>query len=173
MIAANATVDLRAINKAEAHIKESPALINNAMKMVRRRGLKRLRERTQAMPEQSPLPFIWSLDPKAQARARAYWFAVRVPRGSKGGRYKRRGKAGGLITKWELLFELTRDEGSITLVNIGEGAQYVYGPRQVPSHTASGWINKDTLAQTEGQWLLNETRELFYTVGHPFGGIPQ
>lgn len=171
MITANATVDLRPINKAEAHIKESPALISNAMKILRRRALKRLRERTQDMPEQSPLPFIWSLDPKAQARARAYWFAVRVPRGSKGGRYKRRGKAGGLITKWEYLFELTRDEGSITLVNTGEGSEYVYGPRQVPSHTASGWINKDTLASEEGEWLRKEARELFYTVGHPFGGI--
>lgn len=90
-------------------------------------------------PYQSPLPFIWSLDPIKQAKARAWWFAhyVRNPKRPRGARnrYVRTAK---LDQGTQVIGEISETTGKLTLQNERKGAYYVFGPGQNPSHERSG-----------------------------------
>ena len=92
-------------------------------------------DRLRYQPLQSSLPFIWSRNPIKQARARAWYFANKVPKGSTGGRYRRRGK---LSAAWVVAYNPLN--GTILLRNDTPGAEYVQGNRQVLSHRLSGWV---------------------------------
>jgi hypothetical protein len=97
-------------------------------------------ERLRFQPQQSALPFVWSRNPVKQARARAWYFANKVAKGSKGGRYRRTGK---LREAWVVAYNPLN--GTILLRNDSAGAEYVQSNRQVPSHRLSGWITVQTV----------------------------
>ena len=84
-------------------------------------------------------PFVWSRDPKKNARARRWWFA------NKRGIYQRTGALG---RAWQSSVTYSPAEAQITVSvsNPAPGASYVFGAvefgyAQVPSHAATGWVN--------------------------------
>lgn len=91
-------------------------------------------------PDDLPeLPFIWSGDPDAQVRARAWWFAHLRELGiynPSGGRYQR---TGAMVKAWDLRHVAEENGGRVEAFNNADGAEYVYGERQVPSHRLTGW----------------------------------
>lgn len=94
-------------------------------------------------PRQSALPFIWSTNPVKQARARAWYFANRVPKGQRG-RKRRYIRTGRLVAGWIVLFDAR--SGTLILKNDAPGVEYVQGYKQVPSHRVTGWNVADNVA---------------------------
>jgi len=80
-------------------------------------------------------PFIWSLDPVKNAKARA-WFFVHYPKG-----YKR---TGALSRAWKVTIIANKQSLSMKVENRTKGARFVVGDLktgegQIPGHKASGW----------------------------------
>lgn len=90
-------------------------------------------------PRPPDLPFIWSLDPIKQGRARRWYFANKV-RGRSGGRYVR---THALVNNWKITAGSSTSGIVLTVTNTTPGLDYVQGPRQVPSHQSSGWAQYD------------------------------
>lgn len=98
-------------------------------------------------PRQPDLPFIWSLDPVKQARARRWYFANKVKGKARGGRYSR---THALVNNWHVTTGSLRDGSFVSVTNDTPGLDYVQGPFQVPSHKDSGWAQyDDILLKTE------------------------
>lgn len=91
-------------------------------------------------PDNLPdLPFIWSNNREAQLRARRWWLAHLREMGllnAAGGRYQRTGE---MVKGWDLRLTLSGDGGQVDSFNNANGAEFVYGDRQVPSHKLTGW----------------------------------
>jgi hypothetical protein len=99
-------------------------------------SLARLDEQPPRRTRKSP-KFIWSLDPKKNARARG-WFFYHFPNG-----YER---TGALAKNWKGTIIWRKNELTVAIGNIAPGASQVYGsPRhqwgQVPGHVTTGWFN--------------------------------
>lgn len=138
MITASTVTDFKAINALTEFYEAYPVLVANAVKDEFEQRIKPpfLRE-LQFVPNQLPdLPFIWSADPAKQKRARAYYFAVKVPKGSKGGRYKRTNT---LVKFWDVDVVISDNAVAITAKNPKREIQYVSGRRQVPGHKKT-WV---------------------------------
>lgn len=90
-------------------------------------------------PKEPTLPFVWSFDPIKQRRAQRWYFANKV-KGRGGGRYVRTHQ---LVNNWKVTGGRFQDGSVITITNDTPGLDYVQGPRQVPSHTQSGWAQYD------------------------------
>lgn len=165
MISQTVTLNTAALDAQAEAARVSPALMASGMKVLVRRERARLRKDVSKTPPQSSLPFIWSLDLAAQGRARRWYFANKVPKGSKGGRYKRTGK---LAEAWELRTQIDQRGGVIVIENKAPGAAYVYGPKQVPSHSA--WINKDKLAAQSSERISRDGASLWLAISDPTQG---
>jgi hypothetical protein len=104
-------------------------------------------------PAQPDYPFIWSHDPKKQAKARAWWFAYLKRTGNlnkDGGRYQR---THGLSQGWQIDINTFRASIMITISNPASRAvKWVQSVFQVVSHKRSGWV------QYEGVLLESEER---------------
>lgn len=121
-----------------------------------RNPIRNLRRRVNKVPSKLPgHPFIWSRSKAKQKAARGWWFAaiagkipgVRIP--TAGGRYKRQG------SKVEIEFNRTERTISSSTLESGFGL-YTVGPRQVPSHKATGWPQVDEeLEKAEVEFLDN------------------
>jgi len=72
----------------------------------------------------------------ATAKSRRWYFANRVPKGSKQGRYPR---TGDLAQEWVVEVDRRRNEGFMSVRNTDPAAIYVFGARQVPGHARTGW----------------------------------
>lgn len=79
----------------------------------------------------------------ATDKSRRWYFANRVPRGSRGGSYAR---TGDLAKAWVVRIDRRSKEEIIRVANTDPAAGYVYGPgnalasfRQVPGHALTGW----------------------------------
>jgi len=96
----------------------------------------------------------------ATAKSRAWYFANKVPKGSKGGSYIRTGL---LAKMWsvDLIFGLDNDV--IFIYNASTISKWVYpGPQQVPGHARTGWgrdfdtgkelITEDSINLIVGLW---------------------
>jgi hypothetical protein len=158
---------LAAIRDTAQHL---PGRMNNDYKRQTQRLRKDLLERLRAIPKQPTHPFIWSFNAARQARARRWWFkAVRDGRvQTDGERYVR---SGALSEGWEVEYATSDDGGIFSVRNSVPGAEYVYGPRQVPSHAESGWPNADVEIlefEVEAEDRLIET---WYTACDPFAGV--
>lgn len=92
-------------------------------------------------PRAPSLPFVWSYDPAANARARRWYFANKV-KGRTGGRYAR---THALVNNWRVIGAQSQNGAILTISNDTPGLDYVQGPRQVPSHQASGWAQYDDI----------------------------
>lgn len=78
----------------------------------------------------SGAPFVWSLDPAANARARRWWFA-NFPNG--------RERTGKLAESYQVA--ITQGDGiiAISVRNTAPYHQWVKGRRQIPGHLRTGW----------------------------------
>lgn len=142
MIRQTVIVDADVLDAITIHVGRVPSLMKTATTRQIRRAASALRKRLAESepPEMPTLPFVWSNNPEAQSRARRWYFANKVPRGSAGGRYQR---TGALIEAYQVVADVTDRDALITLINTAPGADYVVGDRQVPSHRATDWERLD------------------------------
>lgn len=170
MYEASLFVDHDVFKAVRETAQRAPGLMNTAFKLEVRRFRPVLLEKLQFEPEQPEHPFIWSFDPAAQARARRWWFwAVKagvVP--TENGRYKRSGRR---IAGWKLITDYTDEGGVLRVENKEPGVEYVYGERQVPSHSASGWPYAELVLEEQGRVLTERVISIWQTVADPFAGI--
>lgn len=142
--------DQKAVNDIIEALQNAPRKLqqeaSNRVKVAMERAIAPLK----VEPPQSPLPFIWSTDPKKQARARRWYFANKVPPGSTGERYKR---THGLAQGWEVDLSQFRNSILIAVSNPAERAvKWTESIFQVPSHQASGWAQyEDVLLKAENE----------------------
>lgn len=99
-------------------------------------------------PPEPDYPFIWSNNPAAQARARAWWFAHLKRSGQKGGRYKR---THGLVQGWQVDASTFRNSVLLSVYNPAvKAVKWTQSVFQVPSHRRSGWSQyEDVLLRAE------------------------
>lgn len=99
-------------------------------------------------PPEPDYPFIWSNNPAAQARARAWWFAHLKRTGQKGGRYKR---THGLAQGWQVDASQFRNSVLLSVYNPAvKAVKWTQSVFQVPSHKRSGWSQyEDVLLRAE------------------------
>jgi len=99
-------------------------------------------------------------------KSRRWYFANMVPKGSKGGSYRR---THALIKAWRLKITRQSDKSYIVVYNERDEARYVYGlpfvglhlfQRQIPGHTHTGWGKEMKVAmaliQEHGVELIRE-----------------
>lgn len=121
-------------------------------------------------PRQPSLPFVWSYDPAANARARRWYFANKV-KGRTGGRYVR---THALVTNWKITGGSLANGAIISISNDTPGLDYVQGPRQVPSHHDSGWAQYDDIllkAEAKANDLVIDFWLSTFSRGSVSGGI--
>lgn len=169
MITPTVTLNDEALMAQADAARVSPQLMANGMKLLVRRNRKKYLKRLQRKPPQGPLPFIWSHDPDAQRRARGFWYAVRVPKSSQGGRYVR--QEPGLAEQWEVITKVDEKGGVFYAQNEGDGADYVYGERQVPGHVL--WPNAEKEAAIMSEEMSDDAVTLWFTVSDPYAGVPR
>lgn len=147
----------------------SPGILNTLVKRrisrTKSKILRKLRTAPEAVPD---LPFIWSTNPAANARARRWYFANMVPKGSKGGRYQRKGT---LERAWDVKISVTGEGGAVLIENDSPGAVYVVGERQVPSHYLTGWPTVEDATLEAADALEDGLIEDWYTAVSPTAGI--
>lgn len=102
-------------------------------------------------PPEPDYPFIWSLIPALQARARAWWFAYLKRTGklkAGGGKHKR---THGLVQGWQVDVNAFRASVSLSVYNPAvKAVKWTQSVFQVPSHKRSGWSQyEDVLLRAE------------------------
>lgn len=117
---------------------------------------------------QPPLPMIWSFNPQAQARALAWYFANKVPKGSPRGRYRR---TGALDKATKVTGNFSKTGGTLTLENNAPGSQFVFGVEQVPGHAAAGHPRFDQVAEKWQPILSEQLGEDWFTVTDEQAGV--
>lgn len=173
VVSADIFIDDDVLEEIGALVSRFPALAEGAFKRqaqrFKARELPKLRN-IGNYPPQPTLPFKWSFDPIANARARRWYFANKVPRGSAGGRYQRSGALG---KNYDMEFDFDFEGDTIFyLTNATPGAEYVVGERQVPSHERSGWEQLDDAALRLSTTINEEFIDVWYTLSDPFAGVP-
>jgi hypothetical protein len=113
-------------------------------------------------------PLKWSIDPTKQKRAMRWWFANRVPKGSKGGgRYAR---TGALDKATKVTGSFSRSGGVITLGNKVPGSEFVFGAKQIPSFIGLH-PRFDDVAAKWNPILSQQLSEDWYTVTDARAGV--
>jgi hypothetical protein len=160
MFRVEAKVDREAFRRRSEFYKSLPdrtrAFVNGELK----RGVEtRLLNQMRIQPRQSALPFVWSLDPAANARGRRWWFANYVAKQPKG-RRKRYKRSGALAAGWKIVFDAR--SGTIRATHPDErGVRYTQAERQVPSHAKTKWRRIDILAPKEAERASEELRKFW------------
>jgi hypothetical protein len=167
MIQAAITIDDDVLEALQDAMGQAPKLTQTLFRRRVRIRRQQLKQRVNKTVPQPDLPCIWSFDPVADARARGWYFANIVPKGSKGGRYQRQGK---IEAGWDFIEEQQGGATIIRLENDAEGAEFVVGARQVPSHADSGHPQIDDLAREFSAFMVDDAIETWYTVIDPFAG---
>lgn len=151
-------------------VAQSPYVMNRVAKVIVRRERDWFQKQIDKTVRPSPRPFIWSEDKAANNRARKWYFrAIREGRiETEGGRYKRTGKmkksafVDGNLKQYEGLVTMGfRGEGS-------EGAEYVYGLRQIPGHRAYPRLSR--LAERSGERQSRQFNR-FWTTYNETGNV--
>lgn len=137
MIRAKVKVNTKVLEEIEINARDAAKVLKGAMKRISNQVIDYALKEARIYPANSPaLPFVWSYDKEKQNRARRWYFANKVPKGSAGGRYQRTGALG---QAWQGKVETTPTSGTISIVNPTVASDYVYGAQQVPSHYLTGW----------------------------------
>lgn len=99
-------------------------------------------------PPAPDYPFIWSLIPALQAKARGWWFAHLKRTGSKNGSYRR---TGGLVKGWTVDVSAFRASVMLSVYNpAARAVKWAQSVFQVVSHKKSGWAQyEDVLLNAE------------------------
>lgn len=102
-------------------------------------------------------------------KSRRWYFANKVPKGSKGGSYVRKGKP---PLGWAVRIDFRLEGGEIIIYQQWNKAKYVYGrrahyptfdQRQVPGHFNTGWgQDLDTAAQLVQERAVSLTIDAWY-----------
>ena len=146
-----------------------PALAKGAIFNLTRHLKKRIITELTDEPGSPSYPYVWSLDPDANARAMRYYFGV-ILKGKKtpGGRYQRTGK---LLAGWDVKAAIKNDRALITMENPAAGADYVQGRFQIYGHIRTGWPNADEIALKYSEIATDEFTEMWFTLVDPYAGI--
>lgn len=149
------------IKQAEQSAATFTALFRKRMQRVSPQIMRDLRIKPAKRPD---LPFVWSTNPVKNARARRWYFANKVRRGSPGGRYVR---TGGLSDSWQVATNVFNESGSVEAFNDVPGAEFVIGDHIVPSHVDTGWGRVTGGVVQEYQVLLEDgvTEDYYAAVG--------
>lgn len=157
MLTVTVTVDTDVFDALQETARRSPGLVGTLTKRSVAREKARLREQLLDEPASPALPFVWSLDEDANARARAWYFANKAT--GTGGRYPR---TGALIEAYEFEVDVNNADGIITITNDAEGAEFVIGDRQVPGH-ADTWPRLEETAFEASERLTDILIENWFT----------
>lgn len=90
-------------------------------------------------PREPTLPFIWSHDPAQQRALRNAYFRT-LPKGSRGGRYRRTHE---LVKAWQVASKAQPGGAEVSVLNDTPHLDTVQGDEQYPSHRDSGWVQYD------------------------------
>lgn len=164
MISARIRVDTDVLEAIQSQARKTPALMAKTFQRNAGRVTRRLLDELTTEPR----PAVHSFGFATPKSRRWYFAALRqglIP--TDGKRYKRRGV---MLKAWKITIKPTLEGGEAVLENSQEGAQYVYGPRQVPGHKITGWPSIETLQEKYQAQLNDVAIETWYTVSDPFGG---
>lgn len=168
MYSAEVFTDLDVFQAVNEAMRRSPGFMATQLNRRLQRNRSALKAEIIVEPPLPKLPFVWSLDPAAQARARRWYFANRVPPGSEGGRYPR---TGDLLDAFDIQLDTSEGTGIFIITNDAPGAEFVIGNRQVPSHAESGWPDIDEVALAFSERVTDDLIELWYTTLDETAGI--
>lgn len=149
---------------------QSPYVMNRFARVMVRRERAWFHKQIDKPVRKPPDPFIWSHDGAANLRARKWYFAaIRDERiKTENGRYKRTGK----MKKSAFVDANLRNlDGLVTMGFRGEGsegANYVYGPRQIPGHRAYPRLSTLATKSAERQSRQSNT---FWRVYNATGNV--
>jgi len=144
MIQQTLDFDADVIQAIISDIDKYPRELGRVIKANERRFTQRLQE-IFAASEPSPVtasPYVWSRDKASNDKARRWYFANKVPKGSKGGHYQRTGK---LLKSYGIQVNVLRDENNIIVTNFANAEMYVLGERQIYGHERTGWPKRDDI----------------------------
>jgi hypothetical protein len=167
-VSASVDVDTDVLDAIRSTVGQSAPVMETLVRRRVRNTRSQIKAELKAPNEFPELPFVWSYDPAAQARARRWYFANKVPKGSKGGRYQR---TGDIEAAWDITFVDDVEGASIQLENDAPGAEYVYGDKQVPSHYLTGWGQIDEIASRYQDEFNLGLIEDWFTASGPFAGV--
>jgi hypothetical protein len=132
MYYASLDVDVAILRTAREVAKAAPEQMSAYFDGVVRPRVESLaQEKLAPYPGPTQLPFAFGT-----ARSRRFYFAAKVPRGSRGGRYQRTGE---LAQAWRVDIDRRRNEGAISIRNVSPVAIYVFGVWQTLGHERTGW----------------------------------
>jgi len=160
--------DLDVMEAYTEAVRRAPGFMETQSKRLIQRRQSQIKSEFLVAPPLPTLPFVWSLDPEKNANARRYYFANKVDRGSKGGRYPR---TGALLEGFDIIVDVSEGTGVFTITNDVPGAEFVIGFKQVPSHAASGWGNIDDIAVKFSELVTDDLINLWFTATDPFAGV--
>ena len=146
----------------------SPKLLDTATKRAVSRTSSEIRKFLAETKPQSALPFRWSHNPAKQARARRWYFANKVPKGSKGGRYQRTGR---MVKAFNVVGKIISGGAVISIENRAKGSEFVHGARQVPSHARTGWNTVEETRRKFAPILSKRLAENIVTVLDERAGV--
>lgn len=151
MLSYSFTFDEKIINDIIDDLKAAPRKLQQVVQGRVVAQLERDLEPLRTEPPEPDYPFIWSNNPAAQARARAWWFAHLKRTGqlkAGGGRYKR---TGGLAKGWQVDASQFRNSILLSVYNpAARAVKWTQSVFQVPSHRRSGWAQyEDVLLRAE------------------------
>lgn len=161
------TIDADVLDAAR-NVEKTPALMQTYVKRRVARARDRFRNTLRKTTRLPDLPFVWSLDPAAQARARRWYFANIVKdKRRRGGRYPRTGR---MARSVDLVADyLASAKGAaVYIFTTDPRIEFVFGARQVPSHQRSGKPNIDALALQISEELTSQVIEDWYEVSNPY-----
>jgi hypothetical protein len=147
-------------------VRRAPGFMDVQSKRLIQRRKSEIKSEILVAPPLPTLPFVWSLDPEKNANARRWYFANKVDRGSKGGRYPR---TGALLEGFDIIVDVSEGAGVFTITNDVPGAEFVIGFKQVPSHHQ--WGNIDDIALKFSELFTDDLINLWYTATDPFAGV--
>jgi hypothetical protein len=166
MYGVDAFVDTDVFDAYSDAFRRAPGFMGVQSKRLIQRRKSQLITEVFVEPPLPDLPFVWSLDPAKNARARRWYFANKVPYGSEGGRYPR---TGDLLDGFDILVNVDEGTGVFTITNDVPGAEFVIGFKQVPSHHR--WVNIDDAALRMSELLNDDFINLWAIVNDPYAGV--
>jgi hypothetical protein len=163
MIRATTLTDDDVLKALQEQIRQTPRRMRSRIQRAASRTASQLlKDARDSEPAQRPqLPFVWSTNPAANARARRWYFANMVDKNRWRERYERTGR---LIQAFVTRINVEDLAGLVVLENDIPGAAYVVGDRQVPSHIRTGWPNIDDLVIEASERLQDELIQAWFDV---------
>jgi hypothetical protein len=168
MIEITITVEGKVFDDILAKLPLTKQTAERAFRQVIAAARPRIEGKMQAPSNVPDLPFVWSYDPAANARARRWYFANKVPKGSKGGRYQR---TGALTDGLDVALFSETDGFSAAITSAFDKFEYVIGDRQVPSHEQTPWFNLDAIVDEESILLADEVIDRWLELVDLTGGV--